>query len=60
VVRWLVEHGIEPARLVARGYGQERPLADNATEEGRARNRRVEFHVLERSAAVQKPAGGAP
>lgn len=46
VVAALSGLGIEAGRLVARGYGQERPLADNADERGRARNRRVEFRVL--------------
>lgn len=32
--------------LVAKGYGQDRPIAINATEEGRAQNRRIEFAVL--------------
>lgn len=35
--------GISPGRLEAVGHGQERPIADNRTEEGRARNRRVEI-----------------
>ncbi|NKC30160.1 OmpA family protein [Falsiroseomonas selenitidurans] len=40
----LVErHGIAPARLTAAGLGEDRPVADNATPEGRARNRRVEL-----------------
>jgi OOP family OmpA-OmpF porin len=43
VVAALVAEGIEPARLSAVGYGQEKPIADNASEEGRARNRRVEL-----------------
>lgn len=43
---WLVAHGVEQSRVQARGYGQERPVGDNATEAGRASNRRVEFHVL--------------
>ena len=50
VVAWLVSHGIRANRLVARGYGPDRPIADNAEEEGRRRNRRVEFHVLRRYA----------
>lgn len=39
----LVDRGIEPTRLEARGFGASRPLAPNATRAGRAKNRRVEF-----------------
>lgn len=46
VVRWLVRHGVEPSRLEARGYGEDEPVADNETEEGRAHNRRIEFRRL--------------
>jgi OOP family OmpA-OmpF porin len=35
--------GVDPKRLTVAGYGQERPLADNTTEEGRAKNRRIEL-----------------
>lgn len=42
VVQWLVENGIEAARLMAAGYGEDRPVAENATETGRQLNRRVE------------------
>lgn len=41
VVRTLVEAGVDPHRLQAVGYGETRPLADNATEDGRRENRRV-------------------
>lgn len=39
----LVGLGIDPARLQSRGFGQDKPLADNASEDGRAKNRRVEL-----------------
>jgi outer membrane protein OmpA-like peptidoglycan-associated protein len=39
----LVKAGVKASRLSAAGYGQERPVADNRTEEGRAKNRRVEL-----------------
>jgi hypothetical protein len=42
-----VQGGIEPTRLVARGYGQRCPVSENTTFEGRQRNRRVEFKILE-------------
>ncbi|MET0245304.1 MAG: OmpA family protein [Sphingomonas sp.] len=43
VVAALRAQGIAADRLVARGYGQDKPIADNGSEEGRARNRRVEL-----------------
>ena len=46
VVRaWFIEHDLAPARLRAAGCGSVQPIASNATEEGRAQNRRVELHV---------------
>ena len=47
VVAYLVEGGIEADRLTAIGYGEERPIADNVSEVGRAQNRRIEFVVRE-------------
>lgn len=47
VVDYLVAKGVEPNRLTAKGYGESVPIADNNTTEGRAKNRRVEFTVLE-------------
>jgi OOP family OmpA-OmpF porin len=47
VMSWLVTRGIDPGRLGAVGYGETVPLGDNATDEGRTKNRRVEFRILE-------------
>ena len=41
----LIERGVSPQRLSARGFGESRPLAPNTTKAGRAKNRRVEFTV---------------
>lgn len=46
VVDYLIAKGIDPRRLQYKGYGESKPIATNSTEEGRARNRRVEFKVL--------------
>ena len=43
VVAALVSKGIDKARLSSQGWGQEKPVADNATEDGKTRNRRVEI-----------------
>ncbi|MFO0762551.1 MAG: OmpA family protein [Byssovorax sp.] len=45
VMNYLVDHGINADRLGFAGYGPKRPIADNATAEGRQKNRRVEFHI---------------
>lgn len=42
---YLIERGIDPARIESIGYGEERPIDDNSTEAGRATNRRVEIHI---------------
>ncbi len=46
VIERLAAEGVPAPRLVASGYGEHRPLADNATADGRARNRRVEILIL--------------
>jgi OOP family OmpA-OmpF porin len=47
VMNYLVENGIDPTRLTAKGYGEERPRFPNDSEENRARNRRVEMVPFE-------------
>jgi outer membrane protein OmpA-like peptidoglycan-associated protein/WD40 repeat protein len=52
-VNYIVQHGIDPDRLVAKGYGESRPIARNTNPDGsdnsagRQRNRRTEFKILE-------------
>jgi outer membrane protein OmpA-like peptidoglycan-associated protein/tetratricopeptide (TPR) repeat protein len=46
VVTYLLSKNIPAARLVAKGYGETKPIADNKTEEGRALNRRTEMKVI--------------
>jgi len=47
VMTWLVEQGVEPDRLEARGFGEGRPLIPEENRRARAVNRRVEFHILD-------------
>jgi outer membrane protein OmpA-like peptidoglycan-associated protein len=46
VVSWLTKNGVEASRLVAKGYGDTAPVADNTSDEGRAKNRRVELKKI--------------
>jgi chemotaxis protein MotB len=48
----LVKLGIDPARMSARGYGEHDPIADNSTEDGRQKNRRISLRVTDQQAAV--------
>jgi OOP family OmpA-OmpF porin len=56
VQKALVERGIEPKRLVAKGYGQDKPLDSSGTEAARTKNRRVQFVILKRQAPPASPA----
>ncbi|OIP35571.1 MAG: hypothetical protein AUK47_16630 [Deltaproteobacteria bacterium CG2_30_63_29] len=48
VLQFIAAQGIGSGRLEAVGFGEERPIDTNATEEGRSRNRRVEIHIIGR------------
>ncbi|MEO2006480.1 MAG: OmpA family protein [Candidatus Poribacteria bacterium] len=54
VMKALIKLGVARGRLEAAGYGDTRPADSNRTEQGRAKNRRIEFRIL-----VQAGAGGA-
>lgn len=61
VVTWLEQHGIQRDRCLAVGFGDMKPVANNSTDEGRAENRRTEFHIAEVSGKPfmgRDPAGG--
>jgi outer membrane protein OmpA-like peptidoglycan-associated protein len=49
VREWLVRRGVEGGRLKVAGFGSQRPVASNDTEEGRRKNRRVIFVVTRRA-----------
>ncbi|NME67758.1 OmpA family protein [Flammeovirga aprica JL-4] len=46
IVAYLIDAGISKERLISKGFGEENPVADNKTEEGKAQNRRTEFKVI--------------
>ena len=45
VADYLVAHGVQSARIATRGFGETQPIASNATEQGKAANRRVEIKI---------------
>lgn len=47
VTKYLVEHGVEANRLQSQGFGLTKPIASNKSEVGRAKNRRVQFKIIE-------------
>ncbi|HYX05782.1 MAG TPA: OmpA family protein, partial [Bacteroidales bacterium] len=59
VIAYLISKGIEPSRLVAKGYGDEKPIAPNKNPdgsdnpEGREKNRRTEFRIIGTMSTVQ-------
>lgn len=60
VVSLFAQNGVDPSRMVAIGYAEFQPLASNATEEGRAQNRRVEVIVLPEVKDARANAKDAP
>jgi outer membrane protein OmpA-like peptidoglycan-associated protein len=48
VMSSLVGKGIDPSRLEAEGYGDQYPVGDNSTEEGRMKNRRIALRVTQK------------
>ncbi len=56
VLRYLVDkHGIKPGRLSALGFGGYRPVADNGTSKGRAKNRRIDIVILSEEGSGNEP-----
>jgi outer membrane protein OmpA-like peptidoglycan-associated protein len=47
ISNYLISKGIDPARMISKGYGESQPVATNDTEEGRATNRRSEIKIIE-------------
>lgn len=54
VRQYLVDHGVDGARMTAKGYGFDKPIASNDTEEGREANRRVEFNIVKQDITKKK------
>jgi OOP family OmpA-OmpF porin len=48
VKAYLLSKGVDPKRLTTKAFGETKPIASNKTEEGRAKNRRVDFRVLKK------------
>ncbi len=55
VKKALIKRGINGDRLVPKGYGQDKPIADNGTDEGRQKNRRVQFLIIEKTTKDKAP-----
>ncbi len=56
VRQWMIAHGAADTAVESEGYGSVRPIEPNTTSMGRARNRRVEFHIVGASAETVSPA----
>lgn len=60
VKKALVRRGVIEKKLDAKGYGQDQPLGDNTTEAGRAKNRRVQFTILQKKETKPVDPAGKP
>lgn len=58
VAQYLTSQGVDGRRLLVKGFGEERPIASNDTEAGRAQNRRVEIQISPLRATSQAETGG--
>jgi outer membrane protein OmpA-like peptidoglycan-associated protein len=56
VRNYLVDQGVAPSRITAMGFGEQFPVATNATEAGRQQNRRVEIEIVPRQDQLREPA----
>jgi outer membrane protein OmpA-like peptidoglycan-associated protein len=57
VRQYLIDHGIDSGRLSSQGKGPSQPIADNATEEGKIANRRVEFKIMKMNSGEAQTGG---
>jgi outer membrane protein OmpA-like peptidoglycan-associated protein len=46
VLKYLASKGVTAGRMQAKGFGPDKPIADNTSDDGREKNRRVEFNIL--------------
>ncbi|MEG0483536.1 MAG: OmpA family protein [Acinetobacter sp.] len=54
VADYLMSKGVSPDKLLAQGFGQENPIADNGTKEGQFKNRRIEFEVTNTETGITR------
>jgi outer membrane protein OmpA-like peptidoglycan-associated protein len=54
IAKYLTSRGIDPSQLIARGYGEEKPIDTGITKAAKARNRRVELIVIEEERSTPK------
>jgi OOP family OmpA-OmpF porin len=54
VMQYLISAGVDASRMEAVGFGEEKPIADNSTPEGKEANRRVEFNIIDQGLKAQE------